>query len=197
MKSIVFIATLALIAASVSATPSCWLVEDTHTLWVKDAHTVGAKCYHYAGESTCPCDSGPTTYANGQSLTVYGWDTVQVDPAAAPYHVNLYSGELMTFPTDSCCPPPTFLDPSVECETVTDLGSCCHDGSTTVVTGLPSQAECVHETATYSAGAVTGAGSVTLGTGASSVEVYASDLSGDSCGSHFIKFQFLKIEILI
>ena len=117
MKGTVFVATLALASlAFASATPECFLLGST--LWVTDADSVGAKCYHYASEDTCECDSGPTTYADGQSLTSDGWDTVHVDPRNAPYHVNLYTGDLMVFPGDKCCPPPTFVGPSVPCETV-------------------------------------------------------------------------------
>lgn len=94
----------------------------------------------------------------------------------------------MSFPGDNCCPPPTFLSPSVPCETVTNLGSCCTDGSSTHVTGLPSQAECLHDTATYSGAVPDVSGDASFGLVTPSVEVYASnwDAPAGSCGVHFL-----------
>jgi hypothetical protein len=180
-NNIVLVAFLGMLAAA-AASPECFTVGST--LWVTGADYVGAKCYHYVGESTCECASA-TSYADGQGL-VDGWDTVHVNPSLGPYTVNLYSGDVMTFPTDTCCPPPTFLGVVLECETITDLGACCTDGSSTFVSGLPAQADCVHDATTYSAHTPDGSGDTSWGTSTSMVEVYASDDVGGYCGDQFM-----------
>jgi hypothetical protein len=179
--------TLALIATLgfASASPICYQIGNILT--VEDADTVGAICYHYVGtEEPCPCASGPTTYADGQAVGPEGWDQVAVDPAFSPYSVNLYSGALMTFPTDACCPPPTWLGLTIECPVITDLGGCCTDGVSTYVTGLPSVADCVHDTTTYSAHTPSGTGDVSWGTSTGSVEVYGSSEAAGSCGGLYL-----------
>lgn len=181
-KSVSTIALIVFVLGCVHATPDydCFRIASTlHTR----VGTTGAVCYHYVGDSVCEC-AKTSTYADGQAVNTEGWSKVRVNPTNAPYTVNLYSGALMTFPTDKCCPPPTFMDISMSCEDVVSLGSCCTDGSSTFVTGLPSQAQCVHETVGYSAGTPDGSGDVTFDVSASSVEVYASPESAGSCGHH-------------